>query len=104
AGGAGRGRAGARFVCEQPPYSILVREIERDLLPTCERWGMGVIPWSPLAGGWLSGRYRKGQDNPTSRRAERFPARWDMSDPVNQRKLDAVDALAQIADEAGITL
>ena len=62
-----RGRE--RFVTEQPPYSILVRAIERDLLPTCERYGMGVIPWSPLAGGWLTGRYRKGQDLPESRRA-----------------------------------
>jgi aryl-alcohol dehydrogenase-like predicted oxidoreductase len=99
-----RERGRERFVCEQPPYSILVREIERDVLPTCERWGMGVIPWSPLAGGWLSGRYRKGQDAPASRRAERFPARWDLSDPVNQRKLDAVEALALLAEEAGITL
>ena len=49
-----------RFVCEQPPYSILVRGIEADVLPTCQRYGMGVIPWSPLAGGWLSGKWRKG--------------------------------------------
>src|ERR671928_303974 len=55
-----RGRE--RFMCEQPPYSILVRGIESDVLPTCQRYGMGVIPWSPLAGGWLTGRYRKGQD------------------------------------------
>src|SRR5205085_11949611 len=51
-----RGRE--RFVCEQPPYSLLVRGIEADVLPVCERYRMGVIPWSPLAGGWLSGRYR----------------------------------------------
>src|SRR5262249_15340180 len=49
-----------RFRCEQPPYSILVREIERSVLPACRRYGMGVIPWSPLAGGYLTGRYRKG--------------------------------------------
>ena len=67
-----RGRE--RFVTEQPPYSILVREIERDLLPTCERHGMGVLPWSPLAGGWLTGRYRKGQDLPETRRAALVPA------------------------------
>src|SRR3954467_13653409 len=53
-----RGRE--RFVCEQPPYSMLVRGVEAEVLPTCERYGMGVIPWSPLAGGWLSGRWRKG--------------------------------------------
>jgi aryl-alcohol dehydrogenase-like predicted oxidoreductase len=97
-----RGRE--RFVCEQPPYSILVRAIERDVLPTARRYGMGVIPWSPLAGGWLSGRYRLGSDLPSSHRAERIPARYDMSLPGNQRKLEAVDALAKIAEEAGITL
>jgi aryl-alcohol dehydrogenase-like predicted oxidoreductase len=97
-----RGRE--RFVCEQPPYSILVREVERDVLPTAQRYGMGVIPWSPLAGGWLSGRYRLGEDLPQSHRAERIPGRYDMSLPANQRKLEAADALAKLADEAGITL
>src|SRR3954447_6409167 len=75
-----------RFVCEQPPYSILVRGIEAEVLPTCERYGMGVIPWSPLAGGWLSGRWRKGSDDLTSRRAQRIPARYDLSTPENQAK------------------
>jgi aryl-alcohol dehydrogenase-like predicted oxidoreductase len=97
-------RSRERFVCEQPPYSLLVREIEKDVLPTARRYGMGVIPWSPLAGGWLSGRYRKGEDLPESQRAQRMPGRYDMSDPGNQRKLDAADALAKVADEAGITL
>jgi aryl-alcohol dehydrogenase-like predicted oxidoreductase len=99
-----RARGRERFVCEQPPYSMLVREIERDVLPTCLRHGMGVISWSPLAGGWLSGSYRTGVDQPASRRATRFPARFDMSIPENQRKLEAADALAALADEAGITL
>ena len=99
-----RDRGRERFVCEQPPYSILVRDVERDVLPTCQRHGIGVIPWSPLASGWLTGRYRKDQENPTSMRAERFPARWDMSSEVNQRKLDVVEALARLAEEAGITL
>ncbi len=97
-----RGRE--RFVCEQPPYSILVRAIENDVLPTCHRYGMGVIPWSPLAGGWLTGRYRKDAEVPRSRRAERIPSRYDMSLPGNQRKLDAADALAKLAEEAGMTL
>jgi len=97
-----RGRE--RFVCEQPPYSILVRQIETDVLPTARRYGMGVIPWSPLAGGWLSGRYRKGSEVPTSHRAERIPGRYDLSLPGNQRKLDAAEALAKLAEEAGITL
>jgi aryl-alcohol dehydrogenase-like predicted oxidoreductase len=97
-----RGRE--RFVCEQPPYSILVRAVEADVLPTCQRYGMGVIPWSPLAGGWLTGRYRKDQEMPESHRAQRIPARYDMSLPGNQRKLDAADALARVAEEVGLTL
>src|SRR6185503_8640460 len=70
----------------------------------CRRYGMGVIPWSPLAGGWLSGRWRKGQEPPSSTRADRLPARYDLSTPANQRKLEAADALAQLAEEAGISL
>jgi aryl-alcohol dehydrogenase-like predicted oxidoreductase len=93
-----------RFVCEQPPYSILVRGIENEVLPVCRKYGMGVIPWSPLAGGYLSGRYRKGQDTPTSSRAQRLPHRFDMSIPANQAKFDAADKLAQLAEEAGMTL
>jgi aryl-alcohol dehydrogenase-like predicted oxidoreductase len=97
-----RGRE--RFVCEQPPYSLLVRGVETDLLPVCQEYGMGVIPWSPLAGGWLSGRYRLGQENQSSRRAARLPDRFDMSLPYNQRKLEVVDELAALAEEAGLTL
>jgi aryl-alcohol dehydrogenase-like predicted oxidoreductase len=93
-----------RFVCEQPPYSMLVRGVENDVLPTCRRHRMGVIPWSPLAGGWLSGRWRKGEDAPDSTRADRLPTRYDLSLPGNQRKLDAADALAQLAEEAGMSL
>jgi aryl-alcohol dehydrogenase-like predicted oxidoreductase len=93
-----------RFVCEQPPYSMLVRGIESEVLPTCERHGMGVIPWSPLGGGWLSGRWRLGADNLTSRRAQRIPARYDMSDPANQAKLEAADALAVLAEDRGMSL
>jgi aryl-alcohol dehydrogenase-like predicted oxidoreductase len=97
-----RGRE--RFVSEQPPYSLLIRAVENDVLPTCRRHGMGVIPWSPLGGGWLSGRYRLGADLPESRRAQMLPSRYDMSLPGNQRKLEAADALAVLAEEAGITL
>jgi aryl-alcohol dehydrogenase-like predicted oxidoreductase len=93
----------SRFVCEQPPYSILVRGLESEVLPTCLRYGMGVIPWSPLAGGWLSGRYRKGTET-RSRRADRIPARYDLSLPENQRKLDAVEQLAELAEQAGLSL
>src|SRR3954454_25047457 len=93
-----------RFVTEQPPYSLLVRGIEADVLPTCRRHGMGVIPWSPLASGWLSGRWRKDADLPPSMRADRLPQRFDMSLPGNQRKLEAADQLGRLADEAGIPL
>src|SRR3954449_5101344 len=93
-------RVRERFVCEQPPYSILVRGIEADVLPTCARHGMGVIPWSPLAGGWLAGK-----DDPSqSRRAQMIPSRYDMSLPGNQRKLEAVQELRSVAHEAGIPL
>jgi aryl-alcohol dehydrogenase-like predicted oxidoreductase len=97
-----RGRE--RFVSEQPPYSMLVRAVEADVLPTCRRHGMGVIPWSPLAGGWLSGRWRKGQDAPESTRAARLPGRYDLSLPGNQRKLDAVEQLAKLAEDRGLSL
>jgi aryl-alcohol dehydrogenase-like predicted oxidoreductase len=100
-----RGRE--RFRCEQPPYSILTRAIEQDVLPTCERYGVGVIPYSPLSGGWLSGRYRKDTEiqGPTSSmRQQRLPNRYDLSLPANQRKLEAAEALAQLADDAGMSL
>jgi len=97
-----RGRE--RFMCEQPPYSMLVRGVENEVLPVCERYGMGVIPWSPLAGGYLSGRYRKGEEPPKSSRAERLPQRFDLSIPANRRKFDAAVALGELADDSGMTL
>jgi len=93
-----------RFVTEQPPYSILVRGIETDVLPVAQKYGMGVIPWSPLAGGWLTGRYRKGQDIPETHRAQRIPGRYDLSIPGNQAKLDAVEELAVLAEDAALSL
>jgi aryl-alcohol dehydrogenase-like predicted oxidoreductase len=98
-----RGRE--RFVCEQPPYSLLHRAIEAEVLPVCERYGMGVIPWSPLAGGWLSGKYSKDGESPgSSRRAQMMPSRYDMSLPANQAKLEAVHAFTDIAEQSGMTL
>ena len=93
-----------RFVCEQPPYSILARGIEADVLPSCRDFEMGVIAWSPLAGGWLSGRWRTGAEDLTSHRAARMPQRYDLSIAANQAKLEAADALARLAEEAGISL
>jgi aryl-alcohol dehydrogenase-like predicted oxidoreductase len=97
-----RGRE--RFVCEQPPYSILVRGIEADVLPACQRHQMGVISWGPLGSGWLSGGYRKDADLPVSRRAQRLPHRFDISLPGNKAKLEAAEKLAGLAAEAGMSL
>jgi len=101
---AAKERHSGRFVTEQPPYSLLVRGIETEVLPVCQEYGMGTLVWSPLAGGWLSGKWRKGADAPESSRAGRMGARYDLSDPVNQRKLDAADALAQLAEDNKMTL
>jgi len=89
----------ARFRAEQPPYSILNRGVEREVLPACQRYGMGVMAWSPLAMGALTGRYRKGQQPPDSLRARHFPGQ--MSD---ERRLDAVEQLIPVAAEAGLSL
>lgn len=100
---AARERGLELFVTEQPPYSILVRGIEEDVLPTVQRQGMGTLTYSPLAGGWLSGRWRKdAAGSPTS--SARPSARFDMAAPANQRKLDAVESLALLAEDAGIPL
>ena len=93
----------ARFVTEQPPYSILVRGIEEDVLPTVQRYGMGTLVYSPLSGGWLTGRWRKGAPGaPTS--AARPGARFDMSTPANQRKLDVVEELVLLAERSEMTM
>ncbi|MBZ5761636.1 MULTISPECIES: aldo/keto reductase [Rhizobium] len=92
-------RCSARFRAEQPPYSILHRSIEREVLPTCEKYGMGAVVWSPLAMGMLAGRYRKGQPLPESLRVTHFPKQ--MSD---QRKLDVIEQLITVADVAGLSL
>ncbi len=98
-------RGHERFRCEQPPYSIFARGVEAAVLPTCARYGMGVITWSPLAGGWLSGKYRKESDiDLTSGRAQRIPGRFDPSVPGNARKLEMVEELVKIAADAGISL
>lgn len=97
-----RGRE--RVVAEQPPYSLLARGIEREVLPVAQRHGLAVLSWSPLAGGWLTGRYRKGAGQPVSSRAERQAERFDITSPENSAKLDAAEALARLAEDAGLTL
>jgi aryl-alcohol dehydrogenase-like predicted oxidoreductase len=92
-----------RFRTEQPPYSLLVRGIELDVLPTARRHGMGILTYSPLAGGWLSGSWTA-DSSPTSPARQRLAARFDMSLPENQRKLEATEQLAKVADDAGLSL
>lgn len=86
---------------EQPPYSILCRGIERDVLPTLRRHGMGTLVWSPLSGGWLTGKYRRDQAAPAGSRADTNP---DHFDGDNEAKLAAVERLQAIADDAGLSL
>jgi len=94
-----------RFRCEQPPYSLFARGVEAGVLPVCERYGMGVIVWSPLAGGWLTGKYRLGKSvDMSSGRASRLPQRFDPAVPANQRKLELVDQLEAVGADAGIQL
>jgi len=89
----------ARFRTEQPPYSILNRSIEREVLPACQRYGMGVMAWSPLAKGMLTGQYRKGEQQPNSLRVKYLPKA--MSDQGN---LDKVEQLIPLAEGAGMSL
>jgi len=99
-----------RFYTEQPPYSILVRAIEADVLPVAEHYGLGVLPWSPLAGGWLSGSFGHGRDNTSYRATGPLAARlglakrYDVTRPENQRKVEIVTQLANLADKAEITM
>jgi aryl-alcohol dehydrogenase-like predicted oxidoreductase len=89
----------ARFRAEQPPYSILSRSIEREVLPVCLRYGIGALVWSPLAMGMLTGRYRKGRPQPESVRTKFIPGQ--MSDG---RTLDTVEQLVPVAEGAGLSL
>ncbi|KUJ37916.1 aldo/keto reductase [Streptomyces sp. MI02-2A] len=92
-----------RYVTEQPSYSILQRGVETHVLPVTEQHGLGVLVWSPLASGWLTGAIREGRDITTSR-STFMPERFDTSLPSNRARLDAVERLAAIADEAGLTM
>jgi aryl-alcohol dehydrogenase-like predicted oxidoreductase len=98
---AARSAGTSRYVTEQPSYSILQRGVEAHVLPVAQEYGMGVLVWSPLASGWLSGAIRAGQA-PATNRSKIMPARFDPA--RNQARLDAVEQLAGIADQAGLTL
>ncbi len=95
-----RGRE--QFVCEQPPYSIFARAIEADVLPACLRYGMGVVAWSPLNRGWLTGKYRKDAAVPEGSRATRQAQFFEGAE--NERKLELVEELLKIASDAGCSL
>jgi len=92
-----------RYVTEQPSYSILQRGIETHVLPVTGQYGLGVLVWSPLASGWLSGAVREGREVATNRSVF-MPQRFDLSITSNRSRLDAVEHLAKIADEAGLTM
>ena len=87
--------------CEQPPYSIFCRGIERDVLAVCQRYGMGVLTWSPLSGGWLTGKYRRDIPTPAGSRGDTSVDHFDKGNPV---KFDAVEALAEVAADAGVSM
>ena len=93
-------RNGPRLSSEQPPYSILTRGIERSVLPTCRRHGMGVLVWAPLNGGWLTGKYQRSEAPPAGSRREYAGEHMTTSDA----KFDAVDALRGVASQAGLSL
>jgi aryl-alcohol dehydrogenase-like predicted oxidoreductase len=94
-----------RFRTEQPPYSLLTRGIEESVLPTCERFGMGVLTWSPLAWGFLSGRYRKGQPVDLARgRPAIDPMRFDPANPKTAAKFDLVEWFVGLASSTDLTL
>lgn len=93
-----------RYVSEQPSYSMLQRGIEAHVLPATQEYGMGVLAWSPLSGGWLSGALRAGRQITTSRSQGPMASRFDLSTATNQARLDAVEQLAAVAEQAGLTL
>jgi aryl-alcohol dehydrogenase-like predicted oxidoreductase len=91
------------FRTEEAPYSILNRVVEYDLLPACQRLGVGVFAFGVLAGGWLSGRYRTGAEVATSG-PRSHSASMDATNPANATKLTAAHALGALADDSGLTL
>ncbi len=96
-------RGHVRPTAEQPPYSILARGVEAAVLPTCQRYDLGVLVWAPLNGGWLTGKYRDGRAPATSR-ADREPDHFDFGGAVHERKMAVVDALATLAAASGMSL
>ena len=92
-----------RFICEQPPYNLLDRRIERELLPMAQTYGFAIIPWSPLGGGLLTGKYQRGQPLPEGARFS-DQGRPGASRRLNDRVYDVVEGLQPLAREKGCTL
>ncbi len=100
-----------RFISTQPPYSIFSRDVERDIFPVCERFGFGTLVWSPLEGGWLGGRYRRGREVPKDSRAANETEfgmfvrdHFDLASAAGQHRLDVVEQLIGMAEEVGVPL
>jgi hypothetical protein len=96
-----------RFRCHQAPYSLFRRGIERGVLPVCDRYGIGVMTWGPLNGGWLSGRFRAPEDLAGSTRFAKVTRRTndlDPADEVNRRRFELVGRLHALAAEAGLSV
>lgn len=91
-----------RFVCEQPPYNLLDRRIERELLPVCQSYGVGVIPWSPLAGGMLTGKYKRNQQGPEGSRYE--SGKFRSGEEVPSAAWDVIEGVEKLAEEKGVTM
>jgi len=94
----------SRFVSEQPPYNIFERYVEKDVLPYCRRHGIGVIPWSPLSAGWLTGKYRKGQAPPEGTRGAAKHWMVNLESDIGRQKLEWVERLIPLAEQCGTSL
>jgi aryl-alcohol dehydrogenase-like predicted oxidoreductase len=84
-----------RYICEQPPYNLLDRRIENELVPLCQQYGIALIPWSPIAGGILGGRYPTNQQTPEGSRAARSPGFAGRVVPQAQQIADQVVKMAR---------
>ncbi|UCG89042.1 MAG: aldo/keto reductase, partial [Gemmatimonadota bacterium] len=87
---------------EQPHYSVLDRTVEREIVPVCEKYGIGIIPWCPLDGGWLTGKYRRGVPPPPDSRA--IEEKWDLESPESLQRFDVLERLEALAQKRGKTL
>jgi aryl-alcohol dehydrogenase-like predicted oxidoreductase len=94
----------ARYISEQPPYNLLDRRIENELVPLAQRYGLALLPWSPLAGGILAGRYTKGQAFPADSRAGRAGGTGLFADRVTAAAVEVAQKLAERAQERGMTV